>query len=148
LVIAETIGLHFLLSDYHWLLPLCSFLLSLSSLVWLMDDYATLGRFVTTITADDIVLRVGRRAAATIPRKHLATAVSPSWRDLPDPLTGSLLNVTAPTEPNILLTFHDPVTIRFLGGLQHATRTLALFVDTPDAFLAALRNPQDTPSNG
>jgi len=43
-------------------------------------------------------------------------------------------------EPNALLTFSEPVAITLPGGLRRAVRMLALFVDTPDAFSAAIQN--------
>lgn len=139
LVILETVGLHLILSRYSLPLALALSLLSLSALVWLISDYVALGKLKTTITDESLMLRAGRRARATIPRKLLTTAISPSWRDLPDTPNRSYLNVTKPAEPNVLLTFSEPVVVTLPGGLRRSISMLALFVDTPEAFLAAIQ---------
>src|ERR1043165_6649664 len=144
LVILETGGVHLLLLRYSLLLALAVSLLSLTALVWLIADYLALGRLATIITDESLILRVGRRAKATIPLKLLATAITPSWRDLPDAPDGSYLNVTKPAEPNVLLSFTEPVVINLPGGLRRSIRMLALFVDTPGAFLSALRNGRES----
>lgn len=139
LVVLETAGVHLLLLRYSLLLALAVSLISLSALIWLIADYLALGRLTSLITDESLVLRVGRRATATIPRKLLATAISPSWRDLPDAPNRSYLNVTKPAEPNLLLTFSEPVVVKLPGGLRRSIRMLAVHVDTPEAFLAALQ---------
>jgi hypothetical protein len=140
LVILETAGLHLLLFPYSVLLALAVSLLSLLALIWLIADYIALGRLTTIITDESIVLRVGRRARATIPLKLLKTAISPSWRDLPDAPNRSYLNVTKPAEPNVLLTFSEPVIVNLPGGLRRSISILAVLVDTPESFLAAIQN--------
>jgi hypothetical protein len=148
LVMLETVGLHLILLRYSLLLALAVSLLSLSALIWLIADYLALGKLTTIITDEGIILRVGKRARATIPRKLLMTALSPSWRDLPDTPNRSYLNVTKPAEPNILLTFSEPVIVNLPGGLRRSIRMLAVFVDTPEVFLEAIRNGKSVAGGG
>ncbi len=148
LVIIETVVLHLLLYRYSLLLALVVSLLSLSALAWLVADYLALSRLNTIITDECLILRVGRRARATVPRKLLMIAISPSWRDLPDLPDRFYLNVTKPVEPNVLLTFSEPVIINLPGGLRRSIRILAVFVDAPEAFLAALRSGKNVAHEG
>jgi hypothetical protein len=148
LVILETVVAHLLLSRYSLLLALAVSLLSLSALVWLVADYLALSRLSTIITDESLILRVGRRARAMIPRKLLTTAISPSWRDLPDSPNRSYLNVTKPAEPNVLLTFSEPVIINLPGGLRRSIHMLAVFVDAPEDFLAAIRSDKNVADEG
>ena len=59
----------------------------------------------------------------------------PTWKDVPDEPDRLYLNITKPAEPNILLTFHEPVAINLPGGLRKQVTRLALFVDEPDQFM-------------
>lgn len=148
LVIVETLVLHLLLLRYSLLLALAVSLLSLSALVWLIGDYVALGSRTSTITDESLMLRVGWRATAQIPLKLLVSAISPSWRDLPNGPNRSYLNVSRPAEPNVLLTFSDPVMIHLPGGLRRSIRMLAVFVDTPEDFLAAIWNGKSVAGGG
>jgi hypothetical protein len=139
LVVLETVGVHLILLRYSLFLALAVSLLSLSVLVWLIADYLALGKLDSVVTDESLLLRVGRRARATIPRRLLTRAIAPTWRDLPDGPDRSYLNVTKPAEPNVLLTFSQPVVVNLPGGLRRSIRTLAVFVDAPEAFLAAIR---------
>jgi len=148
LIILETVVVHLLLYRYSLLFALAISLLSLSALVWLVADYLALSRLNTIITDESLILRVGRRARATIPRKLLTTAISPSWRDLPDAPNRSYLNVTKPAEPNVLLAFSEPVIINLPGGLRRTICMLAIFVDTPEGFLAAIQSGKNVADVG
>jgi len=148
LVTLETVVVHLLLSRYSLLLAFAVSLLSFSAVIWLIADYLALGSLDSIVTDENLILRIGRRATATIPRNLLATAISPSWRDLPDAPNRSYLNLTKPAEPNVLLTFSEPVVITLPAGLRRSVRTLALFVDTPEAFLTAIRSGQSVAGGG
>ena len=148
LIIIETVVVHLILLRYNLLLSLAVSLLSLSALVWLVADYSALGRLKTIITDENIILRVGCRATARIPRKVLVAAISPSWHDLPDVPNRSYLNVTKPAEPNVLLTFREPIIINLPGGLRRPIRILAVMVDTPGVFLEAIQRGQHVVDEG
>ena len=139
LVILETVGIHLLLLRYSLILAIVVSLLSVSSLIWLVADFIALGRVTTVLTDEDFILRVGRRASATIPRKLVADAVAPSWKDVPDGPDKFYLNATKPAEPNVLLRFNEPVLVKLPGGLRRRIKRLALFVDNPERFLTAVQ---------
>jgi hypothetical protein len=134
----EVAGFHLLLFRHHPALSLALAAVGLSGLSWIVADYRALGTLETSVTADRLLLRVGRRAAADLPLAAVASAISPSWRDLPSPPPAGFLNPTKPAPPNVLLTFREPVAVRLLGAFERPVRRLALHVDRPAAFLAAV----------
>ena len=142
IIFLETVGAHLILLRFSLILAIIISLLSLSALVWLIADYLALGRLNTLITDESVVLHIGRRATATIPRNLLLAAISPSWRDLPDAPNRAYLNATKPVDPNILLTFSEPVIGNLPGGVRRPVRMLALCVDTPDEFLAVIQSDE------
>jgi hypothetical protein len=141
LVVVESVGVHVLLFRRSPILAIALSLLGVAGLVWLIRDQRALGAVPTTISAGGVHLRVGLRAEARIPRAAIASAVAPAWSDLPAAPEPGYLHPTKPAEPNVLLTFTEPVTVRLVGGLRRPVRRLALFVDEPAAFLGALNEP-------
>lgn len=138
LVIVETAALHFILRSYSPLLAVILSLLSLSALGWLAADYIALGTGQSSITESDLVLRVGKRLMTTIPLDHLQSAAVPTWQDIPSEPDKFYLNATKPAEPNILIEFHKPVSLKVLRSLPKKVKRLALCVDEPERFLSAL----------
>lgn len=139
LVAGESAGVHFLLFRHSPVLASLLSFLGVCAIAWLIADHAALGRRSTTVTAEEIVLRVGRRASAVIPRALVASAVSPTWRDIPASPSPSYLNPTKPAEPNVLLSLTEPAMVRLPGGLRRPVRLIGLYLDTPEAFIAALQ---------
>ena len=132
----ETSVLHLLLVRNHpvwaWSLTLASALTA----VWLVRDFVRFGRGVVTIDGDVLRLEIGLRFSASIPQSRIATAIAPTWRDLP--ASGhDYLNGMKPATPNVLLTFREPESLRLLGVANRRVRQLGLHLDEPSAFLAA-----------
>ena len=74
-----------------------------------------------------------------VPRALIAHVVTPTFCDLPTPGTNQgvdFLNPTKPATPNVLLTLQEPMTLR-LPGRQRTIRRIALYLDDPEAFIAA-----------
>ena len=140
LVVIETIVIHLLLMHYSWLLAIVVSLVSISALIWLVDDYEAMGRLHSEVTHDALLLRIGRRTAEKIPKHLLKSVCKPTWKDVPDEPDRLYLNITKPAEPNKLLTFHKPVAIKLPGGLRKQVTRFALFVDEPDQFIGSLQD--------
>lgn len=137
-IAVETAALHLLLVRRH---PVFAWLLTASSLsiiAWLVADYRRLGDSALRIDALAVHLDIGLRFRASVAHDRIATAITPTWRDLPAPGAG-FLNATKPAEPNVLLTFRDPVPIRVMGMVSRPVHQLGIRLDDPAAFLAALR---------
>jgi len=142
LVIAiETLVLHLWLTKSH---PIIGWTLTVSSLAaigWLVADYRALGRGAVQLTDERLALRVGRRFDVSVPTTAVSSALRPTWRDLPNPGTpqaADYLNLTKPAAPNVLLILSTPMDVRLPGGLRRSATRLALCLDEPDEFLAAI----------
>lgn len=138
LVAAESSGVHLLLFRRAPIVAVVLSALGLLAAVWLLLDHHTLGKATTRVTSEHLELRVGRRASAVIPLASVAAATQPSWQDLPAFPQPGFLNPTKPAPPNVLLTFTAPVPITLFGSMRRPVDMLALAVDRPDEFLAAI----------
>lgn len=92
----------------------------------------------TLLTAHTLQLNVGFVWQLAVPLEELAT-IEP-LRDTPKP-AADLLNLTKLlfTPPNLLLTFAQPVTVQGPYGIQRTGRRLAVYLDQPQQFIAAVK---------
>jgi hypothetical protein len=140
-IVIETAALHLLLRVHH---PLAAWLLtvtSVSALVWIVSDYVALGRSALLLERDDVHLRIGRRYDVRLPRARIERAIRPTFRDLPTPGTNQgrdYVNMTKPATPNVLLLLREPTDVRLPAGMRRTVSRVALHLDDPDAFVAAL----------
>ena len=90
----------------------------------------------TMLTADALLVRVGFFWQLAVPRAALQTAEALRGDFVAGPAT---LNLARPllTAPNLMLTFAGPVTVTGPYGIRRSARRLALYLDQPQAFLAA-----------
>jgi hypothetical protein len=150
IVAVETGAFHLLLVHRF---PLVAWILTASSvslLLWLVADYAAMGRTAVRVDPNRLVARIGRRALLTVPWGQVASAAALSWRDTAGP-RGSYLNATKPATPNVLIAFREPVEARIFG-MRRPIEKLALHLDRPDGFVEALErlraeaSPDDSPA--
>lgn len=142
LVVAiETVVLHLWLVARHpavaWALTGASIL----TMLWLVADWRAMGDAGVVVGEHDVSVRIGRRFVAEVPRAGIAAWSSPTWRDLPSPESRSaagFMDLTKPAPPNVLLVLEPPATVRLPGGLRRRARQVALHMDDPAGFLAAL----------
>lgn len=140
-VVVETAVLHLWLGARHPVVAWTLTLLGLATLAWLADDWRAMGRGGVSVGDEAIALRVGRRFRADVPRALVVGATHPTWRDLPaseGDAAREFLDLTQPADPNVLLTLAAPTPVRLPGGIQRRVRQLALHLDDPQAFLAAV----------
>ena len=141
-VAVETLAVHLWLAARHpvWAWGLTA--LGAASLAYLAAEYRAAGRGAVRLRADAVVLRLGGRVAADLPRGELAEARPFTWRDAPDGPDPRYLNAMAPADPNVLLSFARPVPVRLAWGLvRRRVERVGLRLDDPAAFVGALRPP-------
>lgn len=143
-IAAETAVLHVWLSSEHRAMAWTLTTLSVLTAAWLVGDFRAMGRSTIGVDAKDITLRVAWRADASLSRTAITTATRATWREIPPPGTALYLNLTKPADPNVLLTFDPPVSIRLAGGLRRRASTLGLCLDNPDAFVGLLTHDNPT----
>jgi hypothetical protein len=142
-VLVESVAFHAMLMTDH---PLGAWILTLTTLslpAWLLADYRAMGVGTVNTSPTDIDIRIGRRASVAIPKSRVASAIRPTFRDLPQSgaSRGSeYINLTKWVTPNVLLTLHEPATVSMGGLIKQPARRIALHLDDPDAFLADLRS--------
>ena len=98
----------------------------------------------TVLTADALLVRVGFFWQLAVPRAALQTAEALQGDFAADPET---LNLARPllTAPNLMLTFATPVVVTGSYGIRRPARRLALYLDQPQAFLAAAGHSTNPP---
>lgn len=136
----ETAVVHLLAS--HWSLTLAHWLL-------FADAYAILllvahGHAVrlrpTTVTADEVVVRVGFAWTVAVPRATLMAIEPLRGNPASQPETLNLAKLLF-TAPNLLLTFAEPVAVTGIYGIRRTARRVAVYLDQPQPFIAAVALP-------
>ena len=135
-LVIETVVLHLLLVVRHPVLAWALTAGSVLTLAWLAVDFRAMAAGGVRILSYALDVRVGLRVRASIPRAQVASAVAPTWRDIPEVPDG-FLDATKPAEPNVLVTLREPAIVRVLG-VPRRVRSIALHLDDPAGFLAAL----------
>lgn len=137
----ETMVLHLVLVRNHPLAAWSLTTLSLATLVWWIADYRAMGTMPIRLAPDTLELSIGRRFVFSIPRSQIATAIAPTWRDVPVAGAAGYLNVTKPAPPNLLLTLSAPASVRLIAGVSREVKQVGIHLDEPDRFLTSLGVP-------
>lgn len=140
----EALVLHLWLAPRHpaWAWTLTA--LSILTLVHLAAEYRAWGRGAIRVSADIVEITISRRTSARVPRSAVSRAALATWRALPDSPDAAYVNAMAPAEPNVLVEFHTPVSVRLAGGLvTRQVVRLGLHVDDPTAFVQAVSIPRE-----
>lgn len=139
-ILVETTVLHLWLTGAgHARWALASTLLGVFTIAWLLLDAAAMRRALVHVDDASLTLAIGRRWNATLPRAGLLSVAPLTWKDVPDPATArDYRNLTKPAEPNVLLAWREPVTVRGPGGVMVRMTRMGLHVDDAAGFVAAL----------
>jgi hypothetical protein len=105
-------------------------LANIASLIWIFVDFAALGSATSSLDSNNLYLQIGRRVQARIPIASVQQAILLSWRETP-PSGKDSLNATVPAEPNVLLTFHEPVSVRLFGKSESHSMKIDLGLQLP-----------------
>lgn len=132
LVVVETAVTHFLLAAM-WS-PIAAWVATATSaylLLWLIGDAQAIRLHPVAIDGEKLRVMVGVRWRAAIPLTAIASVTE--IRSVPD----GALNL-ALLEPTVLVTLREPVVVRGLLGRRRRADRLALTIDDPKAFAAAV----------
>ncbi len=136
LVVAETLGLHVALVARHPLVAWTLAATNLAALAWMVADWRAIRSRPMLVEADRLTLHRGLRKPIVIDRAGIVD-VSLGEASFQVPAD---LGVFSVGRPNVIITL---LAARRVGRKQ-VTR-LAVFVDEPEAFVAAAR-PAGTPA--
>ena len=134
LIAVEGAAVHVMLAGWS---PVAAWLATASSLyaaLWLAADYHALRLYPLEVTADAVRVAVGLRWRVELPRAAI-TAVA-----LTEAAPSGALAATV-VEPTVLVTLDRPVVARGLLGRSRRVTAVALTVDEPAQFAAALGHP-------
>jgi hypothetical protein len=131
LVALETIALHLLLARATPVGAWISTGLSIYAVLWLIGDAHALRLGRIRVERDTVVIEIARRWAAVVPRRmivavHRETAIAPGTVNL------------AIETPTVAIELAAPITARGPFGLTRTGARLALTIDDPNGFIAAL----------
>ncbi len=119
---------------HHPVLAAGSTLMGITTVLWLIVDYRALGRLESEITEDTLKLRVGNRFSADIALAQITGGPAPAQRAR----TAGRVNVTKPSEPNVLLVFTQPINARVFGIANRPVSSVLLHVDQPEILFHAI----------
>ena len=136
-VVVETFPVHVLVA--HWSSGLAWILSALSaySLLWLIGDAQALRLRPCRVEDDAVLIRIGLRWKALVPRRTIA-AVTTVTGDAPPRRGRDYLRATVLGSPTLILELNEPVTVHGPYGTSRQVRRLGLAPDDRAAFLAAL----------
>jgi len=131
LLLGETVATHLLLAMWS---PLAAWIATANSaylLLWVIADTQAIRLYPVAISGAMLHVRLGVRWRAAIPRSEIASVTE--IRAVPE----GALNL-ALFEPTVLVTLRAPIELRGLLGKKRRGDRIALTIDDPKAFLAAL----------
>lgn len=128
----EMPALHLLLLRARWWVHAAIVVANVYGIVWLWRDRRAMQRSAHTLGGDALAIHLGARWRGAIPYATIA-AVRRVDRRAPD-----ALRVSPSDTPNVELALRAPATLTSYYGIRRASARIQLFVDEPDAFVAAL----------
>jgi hypothetical protein len=129
LSVIETAAVHLLVQRWSPSVAWVLFVLDLYTLLFLVAHLHAVRLRPTILTAEALLIRIGLMWQMRVDRYKVT-----SVRCITEvPTDSGLLNLARPlvTDPNLLLTFVEPVTITGIYGMQRTVRCVALYVDRP-----------------
>lgn len=131
LVVVETAAAHIALVMWSPTVAWISTISSIYALVWLAGDAHAIRLYPVAVTGDTLRVTIGVRWRAAIPLADIASVTE--TRSVP---AGALS--LALVEPTVLVTLRAPVEVIGLLGRRKRADRIALTIDDPRAFIAAV----------
>jgi hypothetical protein len=123
--------------------------LNVYGLLWLMGERRLLWQSAHRLEAQALELELGMRFSASIPyakvTRVLPLRTDAERRSVQNPKGPKNPRATPLDEPNVHLCLSEPVTYTTFFGLTRQAQHLDLFVERPEAFLAALSERMGRP---
>ena len=90
-----------------------------------------------TLGDRDVVITVGNHLRCQLSRSGIASAELATWRSVPDPqMARDYVNSAKPLEPNVMLTFAEPVEARLPFGIRKRLTRLGVRVGEPERLIS------------
>jgi len=135
----EGTALHFWLAARHAAWAWAITALNAATLVWLRVDYQARTLATLTLGERDVIIAVGNQLRCRLPRSAIASAEVATWRSVADPdMTRDYVNTAKPLEPNVMLTFVEPVDVRLSLGIRKRLTRLGVRVSEPERLISEI----------
>jgi hypothetical protein len=131
LVVVETAAAHLALAMWKPVIAWISTISSAYALIWLAGDAQAIRLYPVAIAGDTLRLTIGMRWRTAIPLADIASVTE--IHSVPDGALSLALLV-----PTVLVTLRAPVEVIGLLGRRRRADRIALTIDDPKAFLAAV----------
>jgi hypothetical protein len=131
LIVVETAAAHIALVMWSPTVAWISTISSVYALVWLAGDAHAIRLYPVAVAGDTLRVTIGVRWRAAIPLADIASVTE--TRSVPD---GALS--LALIEPTVLVTLRAPIEVIGLLGWRRRNDRIALTIDDPAAFIAAV----------
>ena len=138
-LVVEGTALHLWIAARHptWAWTITA--LNAATLVWLWRDYRARALAMLTLGDREVVITVGNQLRCQVPRSAIASAEVATWRSVPDPdMVRDYVNSAKPLEPNVMLTFAEPVDARLAFGLRKRLTRLGVRVGDPERLISEI----------
>ena len=138
-LVVEGAALHFWIAARHpaWAWTITA--LNAATLVWLWRDYQARALAKLTLGDRDVVITVGNQLRCRVSRSVIASAELATWRSVPDPqMARDYVNSAKPLEPNVMLTFTEPVDARLPFGIRKRLTRLGVRVGEPERLISEI----------
>jgi hypothetical protein len=129
--------MHLFLMRHHTTAAVILSVLSLYSVLWFIGDYRAKGRRLVTTHGGQLVIRVGLQCTATSPIANIRLVQVGNMRRAAGDRT--LVDASLPSDPNVLVSFTNPVTVHRLLGIRRAASAIALRLRDPQQFVKAFQ---------
>lgn len=107
------------------------------TLLWVWREYRAGKHATVRVRERDIEIAAGGRLRGNLPRSALAQAEAATWRSVPD-YAPDFVNAAKPLEPNVILTFREPVEVRLALGVRKRLTKLGLRVSDAPRLIGTL----------
>lgn len=141
----ETFAIHLLVS---LIAPIAAWVFTALSgygLLWLVADGQAARLRPILVSDTELFVRIGLRWTVTVPRS-LILSVGPAGR--PIERVGHRLVLAMDGQATVEVTLREPVTVRGPLGIERRADCLAIGLDDPSAFIAALNVGSGAPERG
>lgn len=131
----ETVGMHFLLLKWSYYVAITMTILSVYGLFFFISDLNGMVKKPVLLNDVTLVLRMGFRWRSIIPLENISTIIRINEGYLEE---GTYSGAVLKSSANLLITFHQPVSIDVFFKTTVAATAIIFNVDQPDAIISQL----------
>lgn len=137
MILAESVAVHALVYARWPMASLALVACNVLTVWWISREGSAESRI--TLFADRLEVRHGRSTRADFPLAIVGDVRVPTWQEVPQAGTVGYRALSGGDDPNVLLTFEAPVSLRLAMGARRGVRVLGLRLESPEDFVSAVQ---------